>query len=625
MPSYYLSCDMNLGDIYDTSKSRSYLQIGPFDTTYSNNTHIYGGNISIDHFTLTNSTHINVNDFLIKSNDTLEWKANDEFLTWAFFPVILNSSFSNVDYYINRNNLSAFAFDGKFESLNNKPSIDALIPDVYDTDYNLYKAENNLSEITPINSILLNSNLFGDTLGNLAFEPEILSKVRFLHFNNFSMKSEKMLEGSFLYSSHIINDDLLMQRNKVIWNHPFCNDINSVKDEFILIDDFLKNKTQNSSVKVSNLNFFHTDLLNKVNIFQNNLDISRVQSLITNNVINDTYLCTSNMLADVIDINQVKTNLNIGSLASYDNDFVTIDKLFILEKFEAGNFSGFEDFNDLYFSYDINNSNLNATHISFGHESNLGYAQLNSSASIINNESYEYSTPSYRFIDDLINIVDNHLENMESILQFFISDLEPPAGEIILDKYLSAYSNDTWEKLESYGVYENLAIQKVCYTNSYNDLLHCPRNVSFFENTIGALSKYNAFLNKDNELNTQEVLYNLTCSNMSLQNNYDVNILDGISTFSVINVNDLFIIPSPYTDVTNKLLVRTKNNIAKWQDIQIADEITYGVVKIIDNFKIDSRESVVKGKNIADMVKYFDILLKEVESKLDALELSRSV
>ena len=47
MPSYYLPCKANLGDVQFTDLSRKNLYIGNFDTTYADNVDIKNGSIAV--------------------------------------------------------------------------------------------------------------------------------------------------------------------------------------------------------------------------------------------------------------------------------------------------------------------------------------------------------------------------------------------------------------------------------------------------------------------------------------------------------------------------------------------------------------------------------------------------
>ena len=65
MPSYYLPCTANLGDVKFTNISRKNLQIGSFDATYADNVDITNGSIKASNIQLKDTYNSNVfNNFL---------------------------------------------------------------------------------------------------------------------------------------------------------------------------------------------------------------------------------------------------------------------------------------------------------------------------------------------------------------------------------------------------------------------------------------------------------------------------------------------------------------------------------------------------------------------------------
>jgi hypothetical protein len=610
---------MNLGDLEDTSKSRSNLYIGPFETTYSNNVDIYGGDIRVDHLKLDSG---NINDFLLYNKENkLEWSKNNDFDGWAFAQDIIISSFSNTNYYTKSTDLSDVSFNGSFKSLINLPTIDDIIPDNYDTESNLYSCKSNLSEVAESLELHLLTrakrfervnHLFDNTLGNLSYEPEILPQLQYINFTNFNMLSDDMPIDSYLYSSHTLIDDLTV-RNKIIWNHPFLEMDGSLKSEHFLVDDFLQNPIPNSSVKIKNLGVFYKTIKDKIETLQKNINVDRVKKIITNNVETGVYLIASNLLNDIGDKTTVYTNLNLGSISTQDSQDVVINNLNVTKTLTFG-FSEY-DISKQYLTVD--ETGIILSNLPFSSDTNTGFVKLKH---LYDNNLYtpEHIVPSVNFIKDMSSNIRADLTTIESTLRYFFDELDdPPDG--ILDSNLSGYSTYNNYQLDKLGVYSNLEIPKVCFTNNYSDLLHKPNNITYFENNIRALSKYNLFSGNES-LDIDHVMINLSLSNMIFQSTSSVNILDGDSVFSTVNTKELYIQPPPYTNILDKVLLHTDNNKAIWHDLQIANETMYGVVKKINDYRVDSRDSVVLGQNIKDMKGHLDTLLDAIENKIDSIE-----
>ena len=208
---------------------------------------------------------------------------------------------------------------------------------------------------------------------------------------------------------------------------------------------------------------------------------------------------------------------------------------------------------------------------------------------------------------------------MYNSLRFFFKELEePPDG--ILDSNLSGYSNLSVHILEDLGVYHNLEIPKVCYTGSFVDLYHTPKNITNFRNDITALSKRRLFSGED-QLNTLKVMENLELHTMCLQNHDNVNITNGSATLEEIYPNDITIVSSLYTDISDNLLAYNNNTkTVQWAPIQIANETKFGLVKVSNSYLFDSRESVVPGTYILEMKSVLETKLNRIEKLLDQLE-----
>ena len=637
MPSYYLLCNANLGDLQYSDVSRKYLQIGNFDSVYADDVDITEGVIHAEEIQLKSLNNNVYNNFLRcriinddNSNQVNELYWQDDYLRWIFEDTINLSSFSNIKHYANQSMFTTnFPYTGNMAELINLPKKDATIPNDYDIEGNLFSTSSNLSELreqlhldtsTPAESFQKINSIFNNTLGNLSYEPENLPKVNIVHVEEFKLLSNVVV-GGYLYSSGIINTDELMDRNTITWFDPFLNEDGSLRDSFKLVENFLADNTDMSSVKISNLEVFQSSLLNRINKSQNNLDIDRVRDRITNLVVEgDTYFVTSNLLNDINDIESVHNLLSIGSVAFEDKHYAQLEVIDIEEKLVYKNFDDDEFNNPKYFISD-SEGYLSLERLPTASLEEFGTVLLFDSFEHMHLDYYSHEVPTINFMNYFKADVKENITNVYNSLRFFFKDLEePPDG--ILDSNLTGYSNLSVQTLEDIGVYHNLEIPKVCYTGSFTDLYHTPKNITNFRNDITALSKRSLFSGED-QLNTLTVMENLDLSTMCFQNHDDVDIINGSAILEEINPSEITIVSSLYTDISDYLLAyNNETETVQWSPIQIANETKFGLVKVSSSYLIDSRESVVPGTYILEMKSVIETKLNRIEQLLDQLEAS---
>ena len=140
MPSYYLLCNANLGDLQYSDVSRKYLQIGNFDSVYADDVDITEGVIHAEEIQLKSLNNNVYNNFLRcriinddNSNQVNELYWQDDYLRWIFEDTINLSSFSNIKHYANQSMFTTnFPYTGNMAELINLPKKDATIPNDYD-------------------------------------------------------------------------------------------------------------------------------------------------------------------------------------------------------------------------------------------------------------------------------------------------------------------------------------------------------------------------------------------------------------------------------------------------------------------------------------------------------------
>ena len=618
-----MPCELNLGDVKSTSRSKEVLRIGSFDSVYADNVVVSNGKIVADSFRLTSDQRTS-GYFLKQKNDKLSWE--EQHYLWVYEPNIYISNFLNTNSFAITTTLSSFAYDGDIYKLSNLPRKDQTIPTSYDAELKLFSSSSNLNELIEVINFNEGSTsdifgrvnqLFDNTLGNLSYEQEILPKVNKVHVEHFHLLSEVVQDG-FLYSSNIVDDELMV-RNKVCWNNPFLNQDLTLKNEYKLIHNFLEDTTDLSSVEISNIPYFKDILLTKIHEFQNNLDIDRVKSVITENVVvKKAYLERAKCLGDVDDLEKVYNLFNIGTVASEDTEDAHIDSIEVTSKLIYKTFDT-DDFTNLKF-YTIWNSNVIVSDLDPASTSNVGSVYLHNSFEDLTLDSLEHEVPNGNLVDSLRTETNEALELIRGNLRYFFDELEdPPDG--ILDSNLSGYEHLSNIDLKNLGVYENLKIPQVCYTNNFKDLLNIPQYLDQFTNDIPLLEKSKSF-GGDNQLNHEEVMKNLKIGDISLQNDSSVIIDGGKMTTNNTHASSFTVVPPIYTNIEGNFMSFNADDprIVSWTPLQIGNETKYGIVKLMDSYKTASSDSVVKGNHVDAMYRELTDKLDQIESLMTILE-----
>lgn len=626
---------MNLGDLMNSEKSREHLKIGgSLQRTYCNNVDISDGHIEVTGLRY-DTGNVSKDEILSKdAKGILQWVENKQFNGWAFDDVIMMSSFSNTCTYVTATNMK---WDGMFGTLNNRPSIDDTIP-LGNTDSNLfYKVKNNLGEMASELLLLndkdariefVNSNLFGNTLGNLAFETEDLVVLDSFKFREFTMIADTMKKGDLLRSTCFVDEHTNEIRNKVVWDNPFLNDDGSIKSSCTLVDDFISDQGSSigSSVKIANINTFITKITNKINDVQNYLEENDIKNTIISNQEKGEYMITSNFLRDIDDTEKLFDFLNIGSISHHNTESVVVENLNVIESFTFGTYPCETETCDKFFSIDTN-SNFNITLLPTADLDVAGIVQFNDDEEDSTEDKEDISSCNnvsrFENVSYTLEHLQSNLTDTSDDLRVFVNDLigfDDISPSIFLTNDLISYRYYDIDKLEEIKVYQNLDIKKVGYTGSYTSLSNVPVHSNHLTNDIGALSKFKGFGSSDS-LDLKSAHINLGLGNMCKQNNSTVDIIGGNAHLSSVYCKELTIPPpSLFTNVEDNVIISDKGQ-ATWSPVNLANEVTFGVVKIIHDYKIDSRESVVLGENIKEMKRYFESLLDDIETKLTILEL----
>ena len=611
-----MPCEMNLGDVKNASVSKQVLQIGSFDSVYADNVLVTDGKIVANSIELT-SEQATSGFFLKHKNDKLAWEQQHHL--WIYEPNIRLSDFFNNGNFVSSFELSSFAYDGDFRKFSNLPRKDDTIPSSYETDLKLFSRSNNLHELREVidfndgnaSDIFKRVNqLFNNTLGNLAYEQEELPQVNTIQVKNFHLLTDVVRHG-FLYSSTAVSDDLMV-RNKVCWNNPFLTEDKTLKNEFKLVNNFLEDTNDISSVEISNIGYFKSVLSSKINHFQNNLDMDRVQSVITKNVeVKKAYLETDACLGDIDDLETFYRVFSIGTVASEDAEDAQIESMEVTSKLVYTNFDT-DDFTNVKF-YNVWNSNVIVSELESATVSNLGAVSLHNSFDNLTLDSFEHEVPNGNLIVSLKKETKDALASIEGNLRYFFNELEdPPDG--MLDSNLSGYENLSNIDLQNLGVYKNLKIPKVCYTREFDDLRDIPQHLDHFNNDIPLLEKSKVF-GGDNRLNLEEVMRNLNIGDISLQDDTLVNINGGKIVVNNAFTTALTISPPLHTNIEGNVLSSSAEDPQSlfWRPLQIGNETKYGIVKIMNSYKTASSDSVVTGKKVHDMY-------TEIQDKLNLLD-----
>jgi hypothetical protein len=576
--STFLIANNNLNDLTDIPKARLHLGIGSLAIQDSNNVHIDGGNITVDKCSLhTNDARVSNVLVAIDEDGTMGWR---EPIThnWTLDPqdTINISEFVNDMNYVRTDDLSDVAFSGNYEDLANKPN---SVTHFYE-DSAYFRVDKNLAEVVDKEKARQNLGL-----GPLAVQDTYYVTVSNLfvksEFRFFPEPSLGTFEGKYLS---------LGEDNKATWiNLPIASD-----DTYGLIqlkDSFMSSSTQHAPTAYALRNAYY-DLYYRV------ADVN--EQLFINTLIDYFGLLTKkNNLHELHEKrDKVRTNLEIGSIASQDVDDVNVGHLQVKDA--------------LYYK----NAPIVGGVLKCGHNGvaywqqmpiavapQYAYQEGNYGLVKISNHymgNTDDVVPSAYAISNMFHDLSSYIEDVKELIPTRLSQLNG------MEQYI--FAEDNLFYVNANVARYNLGLHTVAHTGDYNNLINAPTHLSYFNN--------DKFLERNNNLsdltNTLEARKNLDLGNMCLQNKDSVHITNGTARFNELSISDRFTFDdNGATDLLGKFL-RAENDLGEvhWCDLPVATEEIYGTVQLSHDL-----QEVNTGKvaSAATVYRVYHTLLARIE------------
>ena len=587
--STFLKSTRNLKDLDDIPTARKVLGLGTMAIQDSNNVNITGGKISVSNwsFNIENATK---GHYLVADDDygTLAWKLPiiEEWVNMEQSNVLL-STFSNDVPFVERESLCQVAFSGRYEDLDGTPND---ISDFYDNGYFL-KSACNLSDVTDISIVTKNLGL-----GPLAFQDDYyvtLSNLSILAEFRFTPQDVVINEGMYLMLGH---------SNEAKWeNLPIASttDYGLIR----LTDQYLSNRvdTAPSSYAMSNAYSTLYDKIAKIeeNEYMTALILEFDLLTVTNNL--------SEIKDDTFKTQEIRQNLGIGTLATQDTDDVRIQNITI-----DGNFifsSGAQE--NSFLASDSTNGNAYWTPLPTATYNNKGVVKINSS--YLHNDTT--SVPSSSAFKEAYHSLSNFILNVEQDIPRSLSDLTDTSDYLLL--------RDSLRGINASHARQNLGLCNVAYDGLFSSLIDRPTKLSQFDNDVSYLVG-NSNLQDLGDVATAR--NNLGLGTMSTQNIDDVNIINGIATFSNLVISDSFTfsnnLPTPPYEISADFQdmflksIDTQGTI-RWEPIPLATTQLYGAVKLTHDITESNNDRVASSTAV---FRVYNNLLGKIDQLEDRLD-----
>lgn len=653
MPSYYLSSEMNLGDLEDRVKSRANLYLGELQGMYADDVTFTGGSMKVSELRIKGTSavsevlHVNSVGGLSFTNETILSK-------WPYtLSVIPMSGFSNTSVYTPRSSLCNVALNGRWDSLINLPVIDTLLSVSFDRT-KLYTKSNNLSEFgsslildtrnnrqTTFNTTV--SPVFGTPLlSNLVYEPAEMCRIQgVLIDESFSYQSPTDQPNvpdtnSLLYSERLMDadpvSDHLPQRNTVYWKNPINDSEGNPLPNMTLIQNFfsfISRTNDQSSVTMQNMRTFSNTIVSSINTLETSLDIVEVERIMRERIETDVMYLSSNLFLSEFDDDSkrqaCRSNLGIQDIATQDTSMVTATNLRVLQNLKLSSVTQ----PGIYIALD-SNQDMVTDRILGPTDTDLGLVQIFISDDLLDTtltpETHSFMVPHRSVYIEVQQYISDSISSSEATLQRIVDQLVPSNRQVLATTTLSGYALYSQQELMNVGVYTNLNLSPLTYTGDYQYLTMKPIDNAFLFNDIGAMLIELCFGGVDAMDNTQAQA-NLGMASMCTQNEDAVNMKgSSITADTVIVKSNVKITPPEYVSV-ERYMVGASNNTggsAHLVPMTLANDQAYGGVYISNTFSADTPNSVITGDTLTALRTHIHGLMDALEVKLVALEAARA-
>lgn len=574
----FLQAYRNLKDLDDIPTARKVLGIGSMSIQDSNDINITGGSIIASHIGLDNG-NATPGAYLISIDEkgTMDWHV-PIVADWVSKnqSEIAISSFFNDAVFVSNHSLCNVAFTGMYEDLDGKPQ---NLSDL-ENDLSFLRVDCNLSDLQDLDEAKRNLGL-----GPLAFQDDyyvtvsnlsILSEFRFTPLNPITNPNE----GMFL---------MLGESNLSKWaNLPIATE--STYGMLKLTNNYKSSAMDRapSAYAVSNA---YSSLYNMIAKVEEN---EYMQDLIDYFQV----LTKQNNLSEFLthnEIDQVRTNLGIGTFATQNVDNVIVDNISIVGSisFSQGAFS------NAFLTTDIN-GNVYWSSLPNASYSEPGLVNINDDYSF--NPLNNFTVPSSKAISNLYVDIQNHINVLSNSIPRTINELADSGDYLLL--------SDGLKGIDANFARENLGLHPVARSGMYIDLIGRPTKLGDFINEPKYLL---ASENLADVANITETRRNLNLGTISLQDSNNVNITNGIGNFNNLSVSDLF----TFTDSTNTndiqgTFLKCIDNVgtARWEHLPEATTEIFGVVKLSHDFTYSNTD---KAASATSVFKAYNMLLGRIE------------
>jgi hypothetical protein len=588
--STFLISKNNLCDLVDVQKARNNLGIGTLAIQDSNDVNITGGSISVSNIILHKNNVLKMS-FVVSLDDkgTLGYFKPDikDWINLSQDEIDI-SSFSNDLGYLRNNDLVDVAFTGDYNDLINTP---CNLNDFFDESSYLIK-ENNLSDVDDIEAV--KSNLgFGPFASFKTNESITISNLYILNDFHFIpdrgnvddyidkyMKLTKFdkIEGTMTTEWVDLpiagqNDNLyglLQISSNYLSDDPYTAPSSKALYEAY---DELNSKIANTSDQQ-----FMIDLIDNHGLLTKQKNLSEFSPF----------------------IDEVKSNLNIGSLAEQNSDDVIISNLTITQlNYSQVPISGY------FLKCRDETGRAEWRPLPRADDKQLGAVYIASDIDNVSIENEDTTTLNIHAINEIYNDMLASIETLSNNVPTKIRDLEDWRDFCIID--------DAFKNINANKAKTNLGLAKVSWTGKYTDLTNLPQKLSSFCN--------NVFLTRDNNLSelsndSDNVIHNLGLGDMCKQNSNDVNIRNGIANFSSLKITNDFTFDNVPNDIDTHnqmyyLAAANQGGKVEWKKINEATEELYGVVQLTHD--ISNEESLTKVASATAVFKAFNEVLTRIK------------
>ena len=579
--STFLQSSHNLKDLEDIPTARKVLGIGSMAIQDSNNVNITGGRISVSNWSF-NVDGASQGHYLVAADDygTLAWHmpTAEDWLNTEQSNVLL-SGFSNDAMFVRQETLCQVAFTGRYQDLEGKPT---NITDFYNDGYFLQTACN-LSDLQDISIAARNLGL-----GPLAFQDDYyveLSNLSILAEFRFTPQDVVINEGMYL---------MLGPSNQARWeNLPVAT-----TTEYGLIrltEDYLSSRTDRapSAHALSNA---YTTLYDKIAKIDEN---EYMNELIEHFEI----LTVANNLSELADnptkTEQIRQNLGIGTLATQNADNlrvqnITVDgSLIFAPNAQENSFLSTDSSGNVYWSQ-----------LPIANYTTFGITQLNSS--YLHNNTF--TVPSSKAFADAYMSLSNLIQDISDNIPRSLASLTDISDYLLL--------RDGLRGIDATYARQNLGLCNVAYNGLFSSLIDHPTRLGEFINDPPYLIS-GSNLSDLGDIPTARS--NLGLGTMSIQDADNVNIINGIATFSNLVVTDSFTFSNNESiqeanDVQDMFLksIDSEGTI-RWEPLPVATTELYGAVRLSHDVNDHTHDKVASATAV---FRVYNILL----GKIDQLE-----